>query len=138
MSALFLDVTFSLLKTLDWIIIIRLATQYIKYADSARLKPLLSLSSSSFVRRVGFWYIRWKIIKLLWKLVCVKKHFGVFCTVVFYQIESVRSKWELPMLPPSSLEVWRKKRAKLQLLSWWNALNLIGHCCSIPQITLPL
>ena len=73
MSALFLDVTFSLLKTLDWIIIIRLATQYIKYADSARLKPILSLSSSSFVRRIGFWYIRWKIIKLLWKLVCVKK-----------------------------------------------------------------
>ena len=39
MSALFLDVTFSLLKTLDWIIIIRLATQYIKYADSARQNP---------------------------------------------------------------------------------------------------
>ena len=29
-----------------------------------------------------------------------------------YQSERFSSKWELPFLPPSSLEVWRKERAR--------------------------
>ena len=33
-------------------------------------------------------------------------------TVVSYQNESFSSKWELPFLPPSSLELWRKERAR--------------------------
>ena len=32
--------------------------------------------------------------------------------VVSYQSESFSSKWELPFLPPSSLKLWRKERAK--------------------------
>ena len=38
-------------------------------------------------------------------------------TLVSYQNESVSSKWELPFLPPSSLKLWRKERARRQL-SW--------------------
>ena len=48
-------------------------------------------------------------------------------TVMSYQNESVSSKWELPFLPPSSLELWRKERAKRQLSFWWKTLILIGH-----------
>ena len=33
-------------------------------------------------------------------------------TVVSYQSERFSSKWELPFLPPSSLEWWRKERAR--------------------------
>ena len=36
----------------------------------------------------------------------------VMYTVVSYQNESFSSKWELPFLPPSSLELWRKERAR--------------------------
>ena len=38
----------------------------------------------------------------------------IFCiyTVVSYQNERFSSKWELPFLPPSSLELWRKERAR--------------------------
>ena len=39
-------------------------------------------------------------------------------TVVSHQSESVSSKWELPVLAPSSLELWRKERAKRQLSFW--------------------
>ena len=49
------------------------------------------------------------------------------CTVVSYQNESFSSKWELPCLPPSSLELWRKERASRQLSFWWKTLILIGH-----------
>ena len=35
-----------------------------------------------------------------------------FCTVVSYQSERFSSKWELPFLPPSSLELWREERAR--------------------------
>ena len=37
-------------------------------------------------------------------------------TVVSYQNESFSSKWELPFLPPSSLELWRKERARRPLI----------------------
>ena len=37
-------------------------------------------------------------------------------TVVSCQIVSVSSKWELPLLPPSSLKLWRKNRAKKAVL----------------------
>ena len=47
--------------------------------------------------------------------------------MVSYQSESVSSKWELPFLPPSSLELWRKERAKRQLSFWWKTLILIGY-----------
>ena len=50
-----------------------------------------------------------------------------FCTVVSYQNESFSSKWELPCLSPSSLELWRKERARRQLSFWWKTLILIGH-----------
>ena len=40
-------------------------------------------------------------------------------TVVSYQNESFSSKWELPCLPPSFLELWRKERARRQLSFWW-------------------
>ena len=32
--------------------------------------------------------------------------------MVSYQSERFSSKWELPFLPPSSLELWRKERAR--------------------------
>ena len=48
-------------------------------------------------------------------------------TVVSYQNESFPSKWELPCLPPSSLELWRRERASMQLSLWWKTLILIGH-----------
>ena len=48
-------------------------------------------------------------------------------TVVSYQNDSFSSKVELPCLPPSSLELWRKERAKKQLSFWWKSLILIGH-----------
>ena len=48
-------------------------------------------------------------------------------TVVSYQNESFSSKWELPCLPPSSLELWRRERASRQLSFWWKTLILIGH-----------
>ena len=48
-------------------------------------------------------------------------------TVVSYQNESFSSKWELPCLPPSSLEICRKERARRQLSFWWKTLILIGH-----------
>ena len=44
-----------------------------------------------------------------------------------YQNESFSSKWELPCLPPSSLELWRRERANRQLSFWWKTLILIGH-----------
>ena len=44
-----------------------------------------------------------------------------------YQNESFSSKWELPWLPPSSLELWRRERARRQLSFWWETLILIGH-----------
>ena len=31
------------------------------------------------------------------------------------------------LLAPSSLELWRKERAKRQLSFWWKTLHLIGH-----------
>ena len=40
------------------------------------------------------------------------EHFTRKVTVVSYQNESFSSKWELPFLPPSSLELWRKERAR--------------------------
>ena len=40
---------------------------------------------------------------------------------------SVLSKWELPCLPPSSLELWRRERASKQLSFWWKTLILLGH-----------
>ena len=51
-------------------------------------------------------------------------------TVVSYQNESFSSKWELPCLPPSSLELWRRERESRQLSFWWK-LILIGHYGSI-------
>ena len=42
-------------------------------------------------------------------VICVS--FSLLDTVVSYQNESFSSKWELPLLPPSSLELWRKERA---------------------------
>ena len=48
-------------------------------------------------------------------------------TVVSYQNESFSSRWELPCLPPSSLELWRRERASRQLSFWWKILILIGH-----------
>ena len=48
-------------------------------------------------------------------------------TVVSYQNESFSSKWELPCLPPSSLELWRRERASRKLSFWWKTLILIGH-----------
>ena len=48
-------------------------------------------------------------------------------TVMSYQNKSVSSKWELPSLPQSSLELWRKERARRQLSFWWKTLILIGH-----------
>ena len=47
--------------------------------------------------------------------------------VVSYQNESFSSKQELPCLPPSSLDLWRRKRASRQLSFWWKTLILIGH-----------
>ena len=38
-------------------------------------------------------------------------------TAVSYQNESFSSKWELSVLPPSSLELWRKERARKAALS---------------------
>ena len=38
-------------------------------------------------------------------------------TVVSYQNESFSSKWELPFLPPSSLELWRELRARKAALT---------------------
>ena len=48
-----------------------------------------------------------------------------YCSVL--SNESFPSKWELPCLPPSSLELWRKERARGQLSFWWKTLILIGH-----------
>ena len=48
-------------------------------------------------------------------------------TVVSYQNECFSSKSELPCLPPSSLELWRRERASKQLSFWWKTLILIGH-----------
>ena len=44
-----------------------------------------------------------------------------------YQNEIFSSKWELPSLPPSSLELWRKERARRHLSFLWKTLILIGH-----------
>ena len=52
----------------------------------------------------------------------------VRATVLSYQNESFSSKWELPRLPPSSLELWRRERASMQLSFWLKTLILIGHC----------
>ena len=56
-------------------------------------------------------------------------------TVVTYQNESFSSKWELPCLPPFSLELWRKDRARRQLSFWWKTLVLIGHYSIFKTIT---
>ena len=53
-------------------------------------------------------------------------------TVVSYQNECFSSKSELPCLPPSSLELWRRERAIRQLSFRWKTLILIGHYDSIP------
>ena len=39
-----------------------------------------------------------------------------YCSV--HQNESFSLKWELPCLPPSSLELWRRERASRQLSFW--------------------
>ena len=62
-------------------------------------------------------------LSIFQNLVCVSRA----NTVVSYQNESFSSKWELPCLPPSSLELWRRERASRQLSFWWKALILIGH-----------
>ena len=54
-------------------------------------------------------------------------------TVVSYQNESFSSKWELPCLPPSSLELWRRERASRQLSFWRKTLILIGHYGTPPS-----
>ena len=56
---------------------------------------------------------------------------GCVATIVSYQNESFSSKWDLPCLPPSSLELWRRERASRQLSFWWKTLNLIGHYSTI-------
>ena len=56
-----------------------------------------------------------------------KQSHSLAVTVVSYQNESFSSKWELPCLPPSSLELWRRERASRQLSFWWKTLILIGH-----------
>ena len=48
-------------------------------------------------------------------------------TMVSYQNESDSSKWEVPFLPPSPLELWGKERARRQLSFWWNTLILMRH-----------
>ena len=53
-------------------------------------------------------------------------------TVVSYQIESFSSKWVLPCLPPSSLELWWRERASRQISFWWRTLILIGHYGILP------
>ena len=55
-------------------------------------------------------------------------------TVVSYQNESFPSKWELPCLPPSSIELWRRERESMQLSLWWKTLILIGHYDTIQKI----
>ena len=37
------------------------------------------------------------------------------------------SKWELPCLPPSSLELWRREKASRQLSFWWKTFILIRN-----------
>ena len=49
-----------------------------------------------------------------------------YYTVVSYQNESFPSKWELPCLPPSSLELWKRERASRQLSFLWKTIILIG------------
>ena len=72
-------------------------------------------------RKEGFIVFFVSFVKVLFS------NWGVLlvCNVVSY--ESFSSKWELPCLPPSSLELWRKERAKRQLSFWWKILILIGH-----------
>ena len=41
-----------------------------------------------------------------------RPHLTITTKVVSYQSEIFSSKWELPFLPPSSLELWKKERAK--------------------------
>ena len=53
--------------------------------------------------------------------------FPLKLTVVSYQNGNFSSKLELPCLPPSSLELWRRERASRQLSFWWKTLILIGH-----------
>ena len=55
------------------------------------------------------------------------KAFFKSITVVSYQNESFASKWELPCLPPSSLELCRREIASRQLSFWWKTLISIGY-----------
>ena len=65
-------------------------------------------------------------IVAMWLLFSTDENVWSWSRLVSYQSEIVSSKWELPFLPPSSLELLRKERAWRHLSFWW-ALNLIGH-----------
>ena len=71
----------------------------------------LQVSSLNFLLTIGFYVTRPKLPQ--------ETKVSDYCGVL--------SKWELPPLPPSFLELWRKERASRQLSFWWKTLILIGH-----------